>query len=272
MNTNKQEKFAYIVSIALAVFFAGWWVFNALHGHVGDRSHELYSDTYWIVALVGVFYGFHASRQWGGRKSVFGKALLLFSLGLLAQVFGQVIYSYFALVKDIEAPYPSVGDIGYFGSVILYIFAVLTLSKALGVKFSRASNYQKIIAVAAPIILLAATYYLFLSDYKYTGNAVTTFLDFGYPLGQATYISIALFAYILSTKMLGGRMKNKILLLLFALFIQFLADFTFLYRVSQQQWYAGDGSDLTYQLGYLLMTIALISIGGVAYKLRAGKK
>jgi hypothetical protein len=268
--TDKEEKIAYFVTFLLAAIYFSWWVINFTVGHPGDRSHELYSDSYWIVALIGTVYGFFVSKQWGGAKSVFGRALLLFTLGLFAQVFGQVTYSYFALFRGIQASYPSIGDIGYFGSVVLYIVGVLILSKAVGARFKSASIYQKVVAVVAPLALLTLSYAIFLRGYQFTGHPVTTFLDFGYPLGQASYISLALLTYILSVKLLGGKMKNKVLLLLAALLIQYIADFSFLYRDSHNQWYAGDASDLAYQIAYLFMTIALLRIGGVARKLKVG--
>lgn len=268
MNTNKKEKTAYILTVLLAGGYSVWWLANLLHGHPGDRSLELYSDSYWVTAVVGVVCGFFVSKLWGGFRSLFGRALLFFTLGLAAQVFGQITYSYFALVRHIDAPYPSIGDIGYFGSVILYILGVYTLSKALGVRLRYAGGFQKLISILVPLILLATSYMVFLKDYQFSGSHLITFLDFGYPLGQALYISIALFAYILSAKLLGGKMKNKILLLLFALLIQYCADFSFLFRFSRDTWYAGDFTDFLYQLAYLFMTLALIQIGGVARKLK----
>lgn len=271
MKINKNEKIAYLVAIIISLGFLGWWLVNSISGEVGSQSHELYGDSYWIVGLVGAIYGIHASKQWGGYKSIFGKSILFFSLGLLAQVLGQIIYSYFALVQDIEAPYPSIGDIGFFGSVLLYIYAIYLLAKATGARFGAAGLSQKIIAVIGPILLLGTSYYLFLKDYESTGDTLTTILDFGYPLGQATYVALALFVYVLSFKVLGGIMKNKILILLVALLVQYIADFTYLYRVSRELYFVGDFSDLLYQAAYFLMTIALISIGAVALKLRASK-
>lgn len=269
MNTYRSEKVAYIITFALAGLYSSWWLINFFFGQPGDLSHEIYSDTYWIVALVGVLYGYSVAKLWGGHKSILGKALILFTLGLLGQVVGQIIYSYFALVKHIDAPYPSLGDVGFFGSVLLYIVAVLMLSKALGIHFRSGGKTQRVISIAAPLALLVGSYAIFLRDYQFDGSWLVTFFDFGYPLGQAVYISLALFMFVLSARLLGGKMKNKILLLLLALSVQYIADFTFLYRFSKDLWYAGGVNDLTYQIAYLLMTIALLQIGSVSRKLQS---
>lgn len=270
MNTKVSEKTAYYATLLIAVVYFAWWGINYFLASPGDKSLEWYSDSYWLVAVVGVICGLLVAKQWGGLKSVFGRALLLFTFGLAAQLFGQVTYSYYALVKHIEAPYPSIGDIGFFGSILFYTAGVFVLSKAIGVRFKAAPAHEKLVAIAIPAVLLLSSWALFLKDYEFEGMpALTIFLDFGYPLGQATYISLALLAYILSRRSLGGTMKNKVLLILFALFVQYVADFLFLYRFSREQWYAGDVSDLLYQAAYLFMTLALLQIGSVARKLRA---
>ncbi len=269
MSAKTKEKIAYFITIALGFFFFGWWIINQIFGQKGDASLENYSDTYFVTALSGAVYGFFAAKQWGGRKSLFGKATLAFSLGLLGQVFGQLVYSYYALVKHVEVPYPSLGDIGFFGSVLLYIIGILLLMKALGSKFGLATMPQKIIAIIAPLALLIGSCVVLLQGYQSSGDTLVTLLDFAYPIGQAFYISLALLTYILSFKLLGGIMKNKILLLLAALVMQYAADFLFIYSSARDEWYAGGIDDLLYQISYLMMAIALIQIGKAARLLSA---
>lgn len=268
---SKGFKFAVFVSL----FFVVWWLINFIFLSPGHKSLEFYSDSYWVVGLLGAIYGLRVSKEWGGVKSLFGRSLLFFSFGLLAQVFGQITYSYFALFEGIEAPYPSVGDIGFFGSIILYVFGLLSLKKALRVEVSSVSFVKKTISVVLPILLLGFSYIVFLRSYEATDNTLVTLLDFGYPLGQAFYISLALLIYLLSLKALGGIMKNKILMIILALVIQYLADFTFLYRFSNDEWYAGGIDDLIYQMAYLIMTLTLLHMGTVAKRLNPksqGKK
>jgi len=58
---------------------------------------------------------------------------------------------------------------------------------------------------------------------------LVVFLDFGYPLGQAVYVSLALVVLLSLGKFLGGVMKRPVLLLLLAFILQYAADFNFLY-------------------------------------------
>lgn len=270
LKTLKKELLAQI-ALALFVFFTIFWIINTLFFPIGSPSHEWFANTYGILALWGGAWGLVISKKWGGFKSIIGKAILFFSFGLLAQVFGQVAYSYYYYYLGVEIPYPSLGDLGYFGSIPLYIFAVLLLARASGVKISLRSFKSKAQAVIIPILILGFSYYAFLQGYEFDWSApLVIFLDFGYPLGQATYISFAILTYLLSKKTLGGIMKGKIFLILFALVIQYIADYHFLYQISKDTWYASGPNDYIYLASYFAMAIGLIQLKTTADGLEDG--
>jgi hypothetical protein len=251
------------LQIAVTLLFLGfvaWWLsFQHVVTHQG-LSVQWFGGTYGIMALIGSLIGFTAARKWGGFKTALGRALLFFSLGLLAQEAGQLIYTYYIYGAKIQIPYPSWGDAAYFGSVIIYIVAALLLSRISGVRFSLRHTRYKVVAIVVPAILLAASYSIFLYHHQYdTAKPLTVILDFGYPIGQALYISIAITAYILSLKMLGGIMKRCILMIILALFVQYVADFTFVYQSNRGTYLSGRFDDLFYLISYFAMAMALIS-------------
>jgi hypothetical protein len=91
--------------------------------------------------------------------------------------------------------------------------------------------------------------------------------DLGYPLGQAFNISVLIVTYILSRETLGGIMRPKIVFLIFAFVVQYLADFNFLYQINRGGWaYSGVG-DYFYMVAYLLMSLGLIQLKTVFDKL-----
>lgn len=260
-----QAKIALILFLLLTV----WWVYVQIKGHPGSNQNQLFAAVYGIMAAWGAIWGLKISKGWGGLKSVMGKAIIFFSLGLCFQEFGQLSYSFYIYYKHIDVPYPSIGDIGYFGSIPLYILGVLYLAKASGVRVSLKSLRSKIQAVVVPLIVLSLGYYLFLQGYVFDWtHKLTIFLDFGYPLGEAAYVSLALLVYLLSRNLLGGIMKNKILFILFALFVQFLSDYTFLYQASKKTWYAGGLNDFSYLIAYFLMTLGLLQLHTTIKNLR----
>lgn len=245
--------------ISLFIFFSLFWVYANSMPEDNDTIREIFSGSYGLLALVGAGFGFVASKEWGGRKSLVGKALLLFSIGLLLQEFGQISYSFYTFAFQEEIPYPSIGDIGYFGSIFFYIFGGITLVRALTSKQVLQSPATKIKAIAIPAILLAVSYFEFLKGYEVDSSApVVTFLDFGYPFGQAIYISLGILIYLLSRKYLGGRMRPAVLLLLVALVLQYASDFVFLYQTSRETWVTAGFNDYMYALSYLVMGLALV--------------
>jgi hypothetical protein len=92
---------------------------------------------------------------------------------------------------------------------------------------------------------------------------LVVFLDFGYPLGQAIYISLAVLTYLLSRSVLGGIMKMRILFILFALVIQYMSDYTFLYQASRGVWHAGGINDFLYITAYFIMALSLLQFESV---------
>lgn len=261
-----QAKAALIIFFILTV----WWVVSpSFQGPESKRFFGDFPSIYAVMALLGGIWGIAIARKWGGIKSVMGKAVIMFSLGLLSQVFGQLAYAYLSFYKHIEVPYPSIGDIGYFGSIPLYIYGILLLAKASGAKIKLQSFTHKIQAVLVPLGMLAIAYLFFLQGYEFDWtNPIKIFLDFGYPMGQAIYISIAFLTFLLSRNILGGIMRDKIFFILFALFIQFLSDYTFLYQSSRGTWHVGEINDYMYLVAYFFMTLGLLQLKTVLDKLK----
>lgn len=254
------------------VIFVGytlWWLYIniILRSPTHDSWHnQNFTNTYGVMALIGGVIGLMASRKWGGARSLIGRSLLFFSIGLLLQEFGQITYSYYYYVLHNSAPYPSIADVGYFGSVLVYIYAAWQLAKASGIKYALKERSRKMLAVILPLIVLVVSYLFFLKGYQFDFSSakasLTVFLDFGYPLGQAIYIAIALVTYLLSNKMLGGLMRKKILLVLAALCFQYAADFSFLHANQKGTFFAAGANDYVYLLAYFVMAVALITFHG----------
>lgn len=253
----------------VAIFFllAVYWIFIFATGFTDNPHVDYYTLIYPVLALIGGFVGLKYAKKWGGYKSVLGKAITYLSLGLLAQFVGQVLYNYYVFVLGVEVPYPSIGDVSYFASVILYVIGVIYLAKVSGIKLTLGTVRGKLFAILIPSLMLAASYLILLRGYEFadTGWAIL-FLDFGFPIGQAIFVSIALLVLLISKNILAGMMRNSILLLTFALIFQFISDFLFSYMYSI-------GSDVyiidfLYAISYFLMAISLFSIGNMFYKVQ----
>ncbi len=252
-----------LIFVLLLIF----WVVIFLGGTKEAPVNHIFGFIYGGFSLFGGACGLIISRQWGGFKSIMGRAILALSAGLLLQGFGQYSFWYYNFVLKIEVPYPSVPDIGYFGTIPFYIFAAFCFAKASGVKVSLRSFKSKLQAIIIPVVMLGIGYGLFLRNYDFTSTTPQqVFFDYGYPLGQAIYISIAILTYSLSRGLLGGVMKNKILLLLFAFFAQFLADYIFIYF--HQFYFPASFIDLFYLIAYAIMTLGILQLRTSTLKIK----
>lgn len=253
------------------VYFVGfliWWVLITTGEQPGSGFHQSFAALYGLIAIWGGIWGLVAAKKWGGFKSLIGKALIAFSFGLFAQEFGQLSYSYYIYYLHQSVPYPSIGDVGYFASIPLYIIGTWHLLHASGIKTSLHKLRNKIVAIVTPMTMLIAAYVFFLKDYQIDpSQPLKLFLDFGYPLGEAIYVSIALLTYLLSRHSLGGIMRSRIVFILIAMFIQFCADFTFLFQAQYETWYAGGVNDLMYFTAYVVLSLALIEFDILGKKL-----
>lgn len=265
MNIASKEKNASPFITILFLLLTVWFLISpTVQAERGGRFLGDFPSIYAVMALAGAIVGISIANRWGGWKSLIGKSIWVFSLGLGSQVVGQVIYAWYSFVQHVPLPYPSLGDIGYFGSVILYIYGVWLLARASGAHLTLKSVKSRTQVLVVPVAILATGYFLFLQGYQFDwANPVRVLLDFGYPFGQAVYVSLAVLTYLLTKGVLGGTMKKKILLILVALVFQFLSDYVFLYQSSKGTWTAGGLNDYMYLISYLLMSLSLSSFSTV---------
>lgn len=258
------------ILVGLFLFFTLWWLYLTF---LLQKSSDplspfgLFGNLYGLIAAWSAIVGFIISKRWGGWKSLMGRAIIMFSLGLLFQEFGQIAYSYYIFVQKIEIPYPSLGDIGFFGTIPFYIYGSFLLAHASGVKFSMRSISAKVQALIIPVIVLTLAYLLILHNYSFDRSApLATFLNYGYPTGQAIYITIVLLTYLLTRNILGGIMKSKIILILIAFCAQFIADYAFI--IFHNYYYPGSILDYLYVAAYFLMGFGIFQLDSVLNKIK----
>lgn len=247
--------------VAIFAFLTVWWAVLQSLGvsEVSEFRNLVWAALYQIIALLGGIWGVIIARSWGGSRSVVGQAILSFAIGLLLQVFGQSTFSLYNLVLQVDIPYPSLADLGFFGSIPFYIYGAWMLAKASGIGVSLRMHRNKIQALLIPLAMLIFSYASFLRGYEFDWSApLRVILDYAYPLGQAIYVAIAILAYLLSRKLLGGAMKGRVIFILMALVVQYLADYNFLYQTLQETWHNGAYGDYIYLVAYFLMAFGLL--------------
>ncbi len=259
-----------LAKIALGIYliFSTWWIIIFLGGTTDAPVNHWFGFAYGGFSLIGSIIGLISIKHWGGYKSLMGKAMLSLSLGLFAQAFGQYSFWFLQSIMRVELPYPSISDIGFFGTNPFYIYAAFLIAKASGVKLSVKSFSHQISAVIIPTVTLLIAYFLFLREYQLDmSQPLLVFFDLGYPLAPTIYISIAILTYGLSRNTLGGIMKSRILFLIIAFFAQFVAEYLFIYF--QEDFFPASFVDFAYLTAYFIMTMALLQLKWVSKKLNS---
>lgn len=262
------NKTAQLILFLLVILTIWWAVLNPFDPEgASENARFIWGASYQVITIIGGLLGIRTALAWGGARSTLGRSILCFSLGLLLQAFGQSVYSFYNLYQKIEAPYPSLGDVGFFGSIPFYIYGTILLAKVAGAKVSLRAFVNQIQAIVLPLILLGTSYAVFLRHYEFDWTKpLQVVLDFGYPLGQATYVALAILAFLLTRKVLGGIMRMPTLLLLTALVFQYLSDYNFLYQFSKETWYVGGYGDYMYLVSYFLMAISLLQLDAIYHQ------
>ena len=267
---HPRSSYLSFIAIGIFLFLTAWWIYMQLFKEKSDVMYNIFAVSYCILAFYGGIFGIQTSFKWGGLKTILGKAICMFSIGLLLQVFGQLAYSYRRIYLPSYPLYPSVGDIGFFGTIPFYIYGALLLAQSSGIKLNFHSFKKKIIALFIPLVMLTIAYLLFLRDYVFDfTNPIKVFLDFGYPLGEAISISIAIITFIFSRTILDGIMRSKAFFVLIALVIMFIADYTFI--LTTDIFYPGNFIDFIYLVAYFTMTIALLHLKSIRVNVRSAE-
>jgi len=267
---NKFNKFVLMWFLAMTLCWVILWF--SFYGEKNSNYLLLGAVYGTVLTFCAGVAGLVAAHYWGGTKSVMGRAIMFLSLGVFAQFFGQAVFSFYNIVLDVEVPYPSIADIGYFGVIPLYIAGILSLAKASGIAVRLKAIRSQIQTAVIPLVMILISYVMFLRGYSFADmDALTVFLDFGYPVGQGIFVALAILTYSLSRDVLGGLMRNRILIILVAFFLQYLADFNFLYQNISETWRNGGYGDYLYLLAYVVMALGIGQLYVTGRELKGNK-
>ena len=257
-SANRQKRFISVIFLGLVM----WWLVVNVFFDASVIWHALWTGLYGVIAIGGGIFGLLSARVWGGWKTAMGKAIIFFSVGLLSQEFGQVAYSYSIYFKQIELPYPSIGEIGYFSSIPLYVMGIFYFAKSV-VKggLLKLPMRLKIFLIIFPLLFLAAALPVVTRVYNSSANSwLAVLLAVGYVLGGAFYVSLSAFVYLFAREKMIGIFDKISLKIFLALTIQCLADLVFLYQFNEKTWVTAGINDLMYLLAYYGLAVGLLDL------------
>ncbi len=198
-----------------------------------------------------------------------GKAIFFLGLGLFGFGVGETIWSYYNIVLNVAAPYPSIADLFFVPSVFCYSLGAIFLTQTTGIGMSLKKTFSKLFIIFAPVILLGVSYYVLVvigrggvlsSESGFTLKAI---LDRVYPIGDFVALTVSVLVSGLSFQYLGGGYKYDIISILAGLAVMFVADSVFSYNTTLGVQYNGDFGDLIFTVGLFLLTFGALGFNKV---------
>ena len=264
LKLNKPQK----IALATYVVVVGLWAFIHITGRVSENTDNVnywYSFIFGLIPLFGGIVGMLKSKIWGGLKSILGRSVFFFSLGLALWGFGESIWSYYNFFRAEPAPYPSIADIGFAPSIFFWILGTYFLSQAAGAMFALRKSKAAKATTGFLLVALSAVAYHMLINVARGGvlvpdgeTSLKTILDIAYPLGDFLALIFAVTVFALSRKYLGGLYRFAIAFILVGLGLMYFGDFMFSYTTTTGTFYNANIGDLLLATGTFAMTFGIL--------------
>lgn len=249
---NKKVKLYTIVGIASFMLIA--WALIFFSHTVATNINYLWQIGMGLSGLVFAIFGIATAKKWNWLKSGVGRGVFFISLGLLAWSIGQLGWSYYLFADpSVESPPSHLLDIIDFAAIPLWFIGVIMLSKATGARYALRRRSGQLLIVIVSVTMALFSYYFLVVEARggtayFDQTFIKQFFDLGYSVGDAIIATIAIVVFSLSWKLLGGRFKLPITMILFAFVLLFFADFAFSFRDGRGEYFNGDIADLLYML------------------------
>ncbi len=232
---------------AAVVLVLGAWLSLSWGGQ--HRTQQVDDVAEFLAAFVGATSCGLAARHFRGRSRA---AWSLIGLSAFSWGAGQVVWSFYELLKGQQAPFPSFADLGYLLAVPLAIAGVLCFSSGAWRTTSLIRTVLDALVIAGSLLIVSwatvlGTVYRAASD-----SVISQAISLAYPAGD---IVIATMILILASR---ARRSTRLPLLLLGagLLANLLADSSFAYLTTTNAYGPGNPIDIGWVGGYLLIAIA----------------
>src|SRR4030088_1298313 len=233
---------------AFSVFFAAWLQF----AWGGPTTTVRFDDIgeFVIAFIAAAVCAFTAIRRRGRTRL----AWTLLAASAFAWGAGQVVWSYFELLKGQQAPFPSFADLGYLSAMPLAIAGVLSFKAAPSKVTSLTRTVLDGLLIGGSFLIISWTTVLGTVYRGNSGSLLTDLIGLAYPIGD---VLIATIVVIFAARAPRGA-RLPLYLLAGGLIANLLADSGFAYLTATNRYGTGNVIDAGWAAGYLLIAIAAL--------------
>jgi diguanylate cyclase (GGDEF)-like protein/PAS domain S-box-containing protein len=248
MANNRRLLIALTGWAAFSLFFGAWLLFSWGGVTTTVRFDDI--GEFVVAFLAAAACAYTAVRHQGRTRLAWAfMAASAFAWGA-----GQVVWSYFELVKGQHVPFPSFADLGYLTAMPFAIAAVLCFPAAPSRVVSVARTVLDGMLIAGSFLILSWATVLGVVYRTGSDGLVGSLIGLAYPVGD---VLIGTMVVILAAR--APRVTRLPLYLLAGgLVANLLADSGFFYLTATNQYGAGNAIDAGWVAGYLLIAIAAL--------------
>jgi diguanylate cyclase (GGDEF)-like protein len=191
------------------------------------------------------------AHQFGGRMR-WGWGLI--GLGVLSWGLGQCAWVYLEMFRGVEAPFPSVADIGYVGLVVLVPIGLLALPSRAQALASRMRSVLDGLMVAASLVLIAWIFVVSPLIEAGQDTALALYVSLTYPLGDVVIVTIVI--YMLAQQRRRGRTFTHLALVGGGIVAFAVSDIGYAYLNLKGAYSSGGVTDIGWFAGFSLILLA----------------
>jgi hypothetical protein len=258
---NKKLKLISICAIAISMFI--WWAYIYFSHYVARQVNYDWQVGMGLAALYYAVLGIATSSKWSWLKSGVGRSVFFISLALFMWGVGQMGWCYYLFTDpNVQSPPSHLLDVADFSAIPLWFVGVVMLAKATGARYGLRTAKGRILVSLIIVVMSVVSVYLLVFvargglSYFHKTAFWDQVADLGYSIGDAIIATICISYYVLSWKILGGRFKLPIIVILSGFIFLYFSDFLYSYLAGKNVYFNGDVADLLY-----MITISIFGVG-----------
>lgn len=238
--------------VVVAIYLGLLWFYTSRElGPLADFHFEV---SWYLGAGIGGVFALFAAFKFGINSAI-GKFLIFSGLGLLASMFGTMIWDYQIYILGVEeTPYPSGADFSYILLTPLVGIGLFFLLKAYRVSIKKSAVFMGVIL--AVILMVIFSIVNGAEMYTELGSSDVALFNLLYNINDSITLPIALVTLFMA----GGKLFKGYSIFAFGFLLQAVANLTFGYRNFNEIYYQGDYGDLLFILSSVVMSIGVIVI------------
>jgi len=246
-------KAAYWIGLAISFFLGLLYLFQAYYA---DSMLFISNVLAPLISGFAVFFALFALRRyWDSWKSRLSKIWLGFSFGMTFWFLGETVWAIFALILNVEIPYPSMADAfwlaGYF-PLFIAIHLYLRLFKPALVKKMYFFSVAVVSLVSIGLLAMLVPPIIAAEE-----DVLTLSISLAYPVLDLILFSLTILGLLVFTM---AKLKVKIegawFLINAGILMNVIGDMLFSYTTAFDTYFNGHPLELAFYCGYILFSLA----------------